>query len=108
VPQQDPAHRSARPCGPIEDPMVILKRSLVRASHHAQESGHRSFSWSQKSSDQEHVGSFPHAFAQDVLKGAQHVSTLSRQIHLLSSLFESTFERSFLCLFLFVSRMEKV
>src|SRR5258708_510418 len=58
---------------------------------------HRSFSWGQDRSDQEHFGPFPDAFAEYSFKRAQHVYNLWRQIKHLSSLFFAVrFERSLL------------
>src|ERR1700688_3713451 len=101
--QHDPTHCSARPFGTIEHPMIVLKLLLVRVPHDAQDGCHCSFSWGQDGSDQEHFGPFPHAFAEDTFKRAQHLYNLCRQIKHLSSLFFAVrFERSLLCLPFFV------
>src|SRR5947209_6143355 len=71
-PQQSATELSTRPGGTIEHAMIVLELLIVRASHHSQDGGNGSLSGSQDRSDHEHLGPFPHSFAQGRLKMAQH------------------------------------
>src|SRR5260370_13729850 len=59
--------------------MIVLELLVVRASHHSQDGGNGSLSRSQDGSYHEHLGPFPHSFAKDRLKMAQHLYNPFRQ-----------------------------
>src|SRR5260370_31652479 len=53
--------------------MIVLELLVVRASHHSKDGSNGSLSRSQDRSYQQNFGPFPHSFAQDRLKLAQHL-----------------------------------
>jgi hypothetical protein len=106
--QQAATKLSRGPFGSIEHPMIVLELLFVRASHRSQDGSNGSLSRSQDRSDQEHLGPFPHPFAQGRFKMAQHVYNPFRQSQHLFFFLRKNFERSLLCLSFFVYRLDKV
>src|SRR6266699_1430601 len=101
-PQQQASEFSTRPFGTIEHAMIVLELLVVRASHHSQDGSHGSLSRSQDRSDQQDFGPFPHAFTKDRLKLAQHLYNPFWQSQHLFFFLRKNFERSLLCLSIFV------
>src|SRR5512135_161544 len=90
--QEEATEGSAGPFSSVEHAVIVLELSFLMQTHHAQDGCHRSFSWSQDRSDQEHFGPLPDPLAKRFFKVAQHVYNPFRQMEHLSSLFAIRFE----------------